>query len=119
MNINTSAYVVSRLINDVRQQHQRMEAQTLDALAVVAKNPGIAIIDLADRIGVSEAAASRTVSKLGPGSPKKLGLGLIYRYESPENRRFKQVELTDRGRQFFSNIGDTLKDALKQAKVTD
>jgi DNA-binding MarR family transcriptional regulator len=52
------------------------------------------ISDLSERMGISNAAASQQVDKL-------FQLGLITRIEDPNDRRAKQVTLSDKGRELI------------------
>ena len=80
------------------------------------------VTDLGDHLGVSSAAASQMLERL-------VQQGLILRSEDPNDRRVKQIVLTDKGcgilegsiraRQVWLNdLGETLPDSAKEQIVT-
>lgn len=111
----SAAYVLMKAVDHVRKYHDRMEAQTLRIFIEVARNPGIAVYDIADKTGCSGASASRNITKLGPGGPRGDGLGLVHRYEDPMDRRNKRVQLTDKGQRFFAELAEVMTDAVTRA----
>lgn len=115
----SAAYVLMKAIDHVREYHDRMEAQTLRILIEVARSPGIAVYDLAEKTGCSGASTSRNVTKLGPGGPRGEGLGLIHRYEDPMDRRNKRVQLTDKGQRLFAELAKIMTEAIDQDKAED
>lgn len=116
MESQSAAYVLMRVTDHVRKYHDRMEAQMLRTFIEIARNPGISVYDIADRLGVSGAAASRNVTRLGPGGPRGEGLELVHRFEDPLDRRHKRVQLTDKGQKFFADLALILDDAYMRAK---
>jgi len=54
------------------------------------------VSEVGEQLGVSNAAASQAVDRL-------VGLGLIQRTEDPEDRRSKQLALTEKGRTTINN----------------
>jgi DNA-binding MarR family transcriptional regulator len=62
----------------------------LAALAVVARSPGISLMGLAERLGVSRQHASATVARL-------VALGVVDRAVHPRDGRRVELDLTDDG----------------------
>ena len=54
------------------------------------RHQGVGVTDLGDHLGVTSAAASQMLERLVQG-------GLIQRTEDPEDRRVKQIKLTEDG----------------------
>jgi DNA-binding MarR family transcriptional regulator len=54
------------------------------------RNQGVGVTDLGDHLGVTSAAASQMLERL-------VQQGLIRRTEDPDDRRVKQIELTQEG----------------------
>ena len=66
----------------------------LSTLMILRKKQVSAISEIAEELGVSSAAASQMIDRM-------VNEGLILRAESPDDRRVKQVRLTDKGRQLL------------------
>ena len=64
MSIMQSATILMRLVERIREIHPKMEAQTVAALCIVAREPGILMSTLSHRLGLTLPAASRNVSLL-------------------------------------------------------
>ena len=61
--------------------------------------------DLESAVGVSQAAISRNVGKLGGGMTfKEKGAGLVEAYEDPKYRRQKLVRLTPKSRRLVDEL---------------
>ena len=114
MQNQSAAFVLMNITDHVRTYHDRMEAQMLRSFVEIARRPEISVKDLAEASGCSGAAASRNITKLGPGDQRGEGLGLVHRYEDPSDRRNKRVTLTDRGQRFFAELANTLDEALQR-----
>jgi DNA-binding MarR family transcriptional regulator len=54
------------------------------------------VTELGNHLGVTSAAASQMLERL-------VQLGLILRTEDPDDRRVKQIELTDKGKRFLED----------------
>lgn len=80
-------------------------AQAL-SLLVIAENEGLSLKDLAEKVGVGMASASRYVAFFGkPSASGKKGLGLVVAVEDPMERRKKTITLTAKGRQVIAKLG--------------
>ncbi|MBP2311510.1 MarR family winged helix-turn-helix transcriptional regulator [Azospirillum soli] len=81
----------------------------------IARNEGISIGELAERLGIAQSSASRNVAALSRWhSFGKAGLDLVQAQEDPRERRRKIVTLTDKGRAFL----DELRAIVGNADVT-
>lgn len=114
MQSQSAAFVLMKITDHVRTYHDRMEAQMLRSFVEIARRPDISVKDLAEATGCSSAAASRNITKLGPGDSRGEGLGLVHRYEDPSDRRNKRASLTDRGHRFFKELAASLDDAFEK-----
>ena len=82
-------------------------AQAL-SLLVIAKNEGLSLKELAEKVGVGMASASRYVAFFGkPNASGKKGLGLVVAVEDPLERRKKTITLTAKGRNVIAKLGGT------------
>lgn len=71
----------------------------------IARNEGISIGELAERLGIAQSSASRNVAALSRWhSFGKAGLDLVQAQEDPRERRRKIVTLTDKGRAFLEEL---------------
>ena len=71
----------------------------------IARNEGISIGELAERLGIAQSSASRNVAALSRWhSFGKAGLDLVQAQEDPRERRRKIVTLTDKGRAFLDEL---------------
>lgn len=71
----------------------------------IARNEGISIGELAERLGIAQSSASRNVAALSRWhSFGKAGLDLVQAQEDPRERRRKIVTLTDKGREFLDAL---------------
>jgi len=111
MSTMQSATILMQLVEGIREIHPKMEAQKVTALCIVAREPGISMSALSHRLGLTLSAASRNVSLL-TDDPKRRSLGLVVRYEDPQDRRNKRVKLNERGEAFWQAMSRTLDDSL-------
>lgn len=70
--------------------------QQLGTLMIIHKRGTSAVSDIGDELGVSNAAASQMLDRL-------LQDGLILRTEDPDDRRVKQIKLTEKGDQILGD----------------
>jgi DNA-binding MarR family transcriptional regulator len=81
-----------------------------------------AVSDIGEELGITNAAASQMLERL-------VQMGLIQRTEDPHDRRYKQIVLTEQGRQviqesidarrsWFASLADTLSDSEKEQIVS-
>ncbi|MCP1674450.1 DNA-binding MarR family transcriptional regulator [Natronocella acetinitrilica] len=89
----------------LRALDSRIEAQAVLCFALIAAHPGIAMSDLAERLGLTLGGTSRNISKLCDVGN---GLGLVSREEDPVDRRLKRMRLTERGERFCRDLGGAL-----------
>lgn len=54
--------------------------------------------DLPRHTGVAKSSNGRNIDRMGTGSMREAGLGLVESYVDPMDRRFKLVRLTPKGR---------------------
>ena len=71
----------------------------------IARNEGLSIGELAERLGIAQSSASRNVAALSRWhSFGKAGLDLVQAQEDPRERRRKIVTLTEKGRAFLEEL---------------
>jgi DNA-binding MarR family transcriptional regulator len=61
---------------------------------VIGRNPGINVTEIAQKLGITKGAIPKIIRKL-------IQKGLINRYQSKDNKRIVQFELTDKGQIAF------------------
>lgn len=75
------------------------------SLLLIAENEGLSLKELAERVGVGMASASRYVAAFGkPVRPGGKGMGLVVAVEDPMERRKKVITLTGKGRAMVNKI---------------
>lgn len=89
-----------------RDLDPELQSQTIVCFLLIAAAPtDIPMRDLQDTLDMPSSSTSRNVAALSKhhrlGRP---GLDLVETYEDPEDRRFKRVRLTARGRALRSRI---------------
>lgn len=84
--------------------NQDLQLPMLLVFLEIAREPGISLSQLEQRVGLSQAAVSRIVAKLGRGMLSQNGLHLVHAYENPAGRRSKLVELTSTGASALARI---------------
>lgn len=88
-----------------------MSSQTITVFLIVATAPDstISMVDLADRLDMSQAATSRNVALLGKINRKKEpGLDLVKWELDPQDFRRKVVTLTAKGQRFAARLSKML-----------
>jgi DNA-binding MarR family transcriptional regulator len=70
--------------------------------------------DLSRYTGVQKSSNGRNIDRLGSGSMREKGLGLLKSEEDPMDRRYKLVELTPKGRQLLESCATA---TLKKARL--
>jgi len=71
------------------------------AIVEIGRTKRIALIDLADLLGLDKSTMSRTINNL-------VDAGLVMRDLDAENRRYVIIQLTDGGTKVFENIEDSM-----------
>ncbi len=85
----------------VRYARQRgLSMSQMATLFQISHRDKLAVSDIGGDLGVSNAAASQLLDRL-------VQQGLVLRYENPQDRREKQLVLTDLGRQVLLESGRT------------
>lgn len=93
------------VIEEFRHLDSEMPAQTMLTFLHVLQKPDIMLVELAEKMGVSNAAVSRNLSKLARWQKMgKPGLDLVERVENPANRREKNVSITKKGERFAQRL---------------
>lgn len=83
-----------------------MSLQQLHCLLVIATEPdGTSLTDLASKVGITMATASRYVAALGKvDRHHRDGLNLVEAFEDPLERRKKIIRLTSKGKAFIGKV---------------
>jgi DNA-binding MarR family transcriptional regulator len=92
-----------------KTQNPELQVVSVQVLLEIAQRPETPMADIEAATGLSQAAVSRNVAKLGAGiSIKEPGAGLVEAYEDPEYRRRKLVKLTPRGKSVITELNNLL-----------
>ena len=84
-------------------------AQTILTFLMICQDPDLTVVQLAERLGVSQSSASRNVAFLTDMHRlKKPGLGLVEKRINPLNERTKVLSLTPRGRRMLQTLEDLM-----------
>ena len=82
-----------------------MPIQYALSFLTLARNPGLSIRDLSERLGIAQSSASRNVAALSEWhSFRKPGHDLIQANEDPRERRRKIVTLTRNGEALLARL---------------
>lgn len=89
-----------KFIQGVSKLESEMPLQQLHCLLVIAQSEeGLSLTDLAQKVGIGLATASRYVAALGKQNRhREEGLLLVEAFEDPMERRKKIIRLTPKGR---------------------
>lgn len=100
----TAVIETIKILNDVADRND-MGSPTILTLLTVAQGGGtIPQSQLEARVGMTGAGISRSLTRLGPGSPRIQGLGLLQTHEDFMDRRYRIVSLTDVGKKLMMTI---------------
>lgn len=103
-------FVVSRMINALRDLDQTMPVDMVATFFAVAADEGITMKLLGERLDMPQSSVSRNVSVLSKwGARHKPGLDLVVTEEDPAERRRKIVRLTPKGRRMVSEFTRSVK----------
>ena len=92
-----------------RKLDAEMPAQTMLTFLLVARNPGINVGKLVERLGIAQSSTSRNVAYLSKWRAYlEEGHDLIEAVEDPRDRRTKTVDLTAKGRRLAEKLARTL-----------
>lgn len=100
-------YEFQRSLEKLQQIDPAMPLSALQTLVWVALNDGHHQYDLEQYLGSSNATASRSIGWWGDWRSfrdKKRGPGFIESYPDPEDKRYRVVRLTKKGRVFWTNL---------------
>lgn len=95
-----------RRIRAITQTDPDMTLQQLHCLLVISTEPeGTSLTNIANRVGITLATASRYVSALGKmDRHHREGLKLVESFEDPMERRKKIIRLTPKGKAFINRV---------------
>lgn len=94
-----------RALREFRALDPDMPIPQAISLLLIAENEGLSLKELAEKIGVGMASASRYVAAFGkPTRPGAKGMGLVAAVEDPMERRKKIITLTNKGRIMVNRI---------------
>lgn len=110
-----------KFIQDVSRLGAEMPLQQLHCLLVIAQAPdGLSLTDLATKVGISLATASRYVAALGKQNRHRAeGLLLVEAFEDPMERRKKIIRLTSKGRIAINKLTGENNANLSKGKSVD
>jgi DNA-binding MarR family transcriptional regulator len=88
-----------------RELDPDMPIQYALSFLTIARNPGLSIRELSERLGIAQSSASRNVAALSAWhSFRKPGHGLVEANEDPRERRRKIVSLTAKGEALLGRL---------------
>lgn len=109
------------LMEHLRTLHPEIAAQTTAVFLLVALEPGLAVTEVGDKLGLTMSAVSRNCEILSDERVRRRvtvkgkqhdelqpGLGLIEKRENPMDKRRKELHLTNNGRRAINVIADLL-----------
>lgn len=94
-----------RLLQEVRQYNSEFGCQTFEALLTIGLNPDMGVTELADKLDMTMASASRNVQYLSAW--RKVGdegYGLVEVAYDLYDRRRKLLRLTDEGKKLVAKL---------------
>lgn len=98
-----------RAIEAFRTLDPDLPIQYALSFLTIARNEGMSIRDLSERLGIAQSSASRNVAALSKWhSFGKAGHDLVHAEEDPRERRRKILSLTPRGRELAERLADLL-----------
>lgn len=96
---------LARSVEDFMELDKGLTLFQMYAFLLVATNEGQTQRWVEEKMGTSNATASRTIAKwLDFERPGKPGLGMIRSEVDPSDRRYRIVTLTPKGREFLNKI---------------
>lgn len=95
-----------KFIRGVAKIESEMPLQQLHCLLVIAQSEeGMSLTDIASKVGIGLATASRYVAALGKQNRhREEGLLLVESFEDPMERRKKIIRLTPKGRAAINKL---------------
>lgn len=108
MSRETNVEKLNRLLEQIqyaREHAPDMLLQQLSVLISVALEPDQGVLDIGEKLGLTQASVSRNVAALSAIHRKhRPGLNLLAAYEDPMERRRKMVRLTPAGEVFVKKL---------------
>lgn len=99
-----------KALDEFRRLDPDPTVQVVQALLAVATWEGSQLHELAAKLDVSPSTISRNMGLLGEyGRGQKKGMKLVFVHEDPQDRRFKVVKLTPRGREVVTRMVEASK----------
>lgn len=98
---------INDLFRRLQELHPEMPLGMAYSFFVIASkdSEGVSLTDLANRVSIGLASASRYVAALGVADRRRdPGLGLVEAREDPLERRKKIIKLTPKGRAFINKV---------------
>ena len=110
-----------KFIRGVSKLEAEMPLQQLHCLLVIAQaEDGLSLTDLAQKVGIGLATASRYVAALGKQNRhREEGLFLVESFEDPMERRKKIIRLTTRGKIAVQKLVGDLNANLPKGSIVD
>lgn len=102
---NKIARQVSMIIEEFRKLDKEMQAQQMLIYLTIMSSPGITQREIEQKLDLESSSVSRNVAALGAVTRKgKEGHNLIVTKEDPNDRRYKVVHPTAKGKSVFNTI---------------
>lgn len=110
-----------KFIQGIAKLESEMPLQQLHCLLVISQaEDGLSLTDLAQKVGIGLATASRYVAALGKQNRhREEGLLLVEAFEDPMERRKKIIRLTPKGRIAIQKLVGELNADLSKGKLMD
>ena len=110
-----------KFIQGVSKIESEMPLQQLHCLLVISQSEeGLSLTELAQKVGITLATASRYVAGLGKQNRhREEGLLLVEAFEDPMERRKKIIRLTPKGRIAVQKLVGDLNANLPKGKSVD
>lgn len=102
----TVAIETINALNEVAERNDMGSPTILTLLTVAQAGGSIPQSQLKAATGMTGAGISRALTRLGAGSPKVRGLGLLRTDDDYVDRRYRIVELTEAGKELISTINN-------------
>lgn len=100
----TAVIETIRVLNDAAGRNDIGSPSVLVLLTVAQAGGEIPQSQLEQLVGMTGAGISRVLARLGSGSPKLAGMGLLQTHEDFADRRYRIVSLTDDGKKLMAII---------------
>lgn len=110
-----------KFIQGVSHLESEMPLQQLHCLLVISQaEDGLSLTELAQKVGIGLATASRYVAALGKQNRhREEGLFLVEAFEDPMERRKKIIRLTPKGRLAIKKLIGDLNADISKGQVVD